>query len=106
MVLKSTRALKRIEVNRLIDFSLAFSEPTQRADSDEKHGPTNLFQVACPEPACRDRLWSGPTLFKRAQYRSNYIAVHVVTIQLHVMFLHVLNEPLASIRDRIHEKYK
>ena len=72
VVLKSTRALKRIEVNRLIDFSLAFSEPTQRADSDEKYATTIFFHVAYPEPARWDRLHTphgrGASMYRKARH--------------------------------------
>ena len=67
VVLKSTRALKRIEVNGLIEFSLAFSQPAQRAGCAERDRALLTFQRARPEPAHRDRLWTGPTLFKRAE---------------------------------------
>ena len=67
MVLKSTRALKRIEVNGLIEFTQPFSQPAQRADCAGLYVEYFLFQAACPEPARRGRLWTGPTLFKRAE---------------------------------------
>ena len=67
VVLKSTRALKIYVLCGLIEFTLAFSQPAQRAGCDEKYGPRMIFRAACPEPARRGRLWSGPTLFKRAE---------------------------------------
>ena len=67
VVLKSTRALKRIEVSGLIEFSQPFSQPAQRADCAERDRALFLFQAARPEPARRGRLWTGPTLFKRAE---------------------------------------
>ena len=67
VVLKSTRALGTKVTAGLIEFSLPFSQPAQRSGCDEKYGPRMIFQAACPEPARRGRLWSGPTLFKRAE---------------------------------------
>ena len=67
VVLKSTRALKIYVLCGLIEFTLAFSQPAQRVDCAERNRALFLFQAACPEPARRGRLWSGPRLFKRAE---------------------------------------
>ena len=71
-VLKSTRALgairyNRSELNGLIEFSEPFSQPARRADCAERNRARFDDPAACPEPARRGRLWSGPTLFKRAE---------------------------------------
>ena len=67
MVLKSTRALGTKVTAELIEFSQPFSQPAQRADCAERDRALFLFQAARPEPARRGRLWTGPTLFKRAE---------------------------------------
>ena len=67
MVLKSTRALGTKVTAELIEFSEPFSQPAQRADCAERYRARFDDPAACPEPARRGRLWSGPTLFKRAE---------------------------------------
>ena len=67
VVLKSTRALKIYVLCGLIEFTLAFSQTAQRVECAGLYVEYFLFQAARPEPARRGRLWSGPTLFKRAE---------------------------------------
>ena len=71
MVLKSTRAPRTLRIHELIEFSRPFSQPARRAgcaERDKARFDDLAYDLAtCPEPARRGRLWSGPTLFKRAE---------------------------------------
>ena len=72
------RAFGTIAPAEQIDLGLAFSEPGRRADCAERYKAFFHRKAPLPKPARRNRLWSGPTLFKRANCHHSAAFLHVL----------------------------